>query len=89
MKKSIFLIALSIGMVACSNEAENHDDSPVESTQEGNDSKVKELERLSTQREALNSKYLNSLENGAVDEANGFKVQMDSVDAVYQELLMQ
>lgn len=87
MKKNLFIIALSLGMVACSSDATTETATDNEVTETGGGDKVKEMDRLTTERDAFYDKHIEALEAGKVDEANAFKAQMDSVDAVYQELL--
>lgn len=88
MKKSLFIIALSIGMVACSSDATTETTTDNEATTEtGGGDKVKEMERLSAEREDFYNKHIQSLENGNMAESNAFKAQMDSVEAIYQEVL--
>lgn len=89
MKSSFFIIALSLGMVACSSDATSEEaGAETEATTDaGAGDNGKELDRLVNERDELYNKHIEALENGNVDEANAFKAQMDSVDAIYQELL--
>lgn len=87
MKKSFFIIALSVGMAACSSEAEVDATTETETTETSTADKGKELDRLSAERDVLYDKQIEALESGDLDASNAFKAQMDSVDALYQELL--
>src|SRR3989338_8120588 len=87
MNKSFFIIALSLGMVACSSDATSEEGAGTEvTTDTGAEDNGKEIDRLVNERDELLNKHIEALENGNLDEANIFKAQMDSVDAIYQEL---
>jgi hypothetical protein len=87
MKKVVFMSILALSMAACSTEATTEETETVESSEEGGSDKGAELERLSTERDDFYNKHLEALEAGEVDQANVYKAQMDSVDALYQEAL--
>lgn len=87
MNKSFFIIALAASMAACSSETKTEGGSENETQETSTPHKGKEMDRLSAERDAFYDKHIEALESGDVNASNVFKAQMDSVDAVYQELL--
>lgn len=87
MKRVVFMSVLALGLAACGAEATSEETESAETTQEGGNDKGAELDRLSGERDDFYNKHLEALEAGEVDQANTYKAQMDSVDALYQEAL--
>lgn len=89
MKKHFLLIALVAGLAACSSETVTDAVDDATEQTDGGAEKLKEMERLSAERDALYDKHIGALEEGDMAASTTYKAQMDSVDALYQALLKQ
>jgi hypothetical protein len=87
MKKILFIMAVSAGMVACSSDAVQDAADAATEQVEGAADKGAELDKLSAERDALYDKHIEALDAGNMDDANKFKAEMEAVDAEYQALL--
>ncbi|GEM_PF-6640655 len=96
MKKNFMYVgvaAMALFLTACSGEAEAENEGGnaenVESNEGGGDDNAAELTRLSDERDHYFQLKTDAAGEMDMDKMKMYEAKMDSVDALYQELLRQ